>query len=126
MRSISGEEFLAPGVVGREQVWLVMIGGHQVEQHHADGKRLVARHALPELLEAGEQESGVARFVEIGFVPPTVEIADPGQMRAEPAAIVIAPAQPLGRFGQQMLRKIMRAFLGAQVRLQHMLVANAF
>ena len=89
----------------------MLVGGDQVEQHRADAKRLVPRYARPQLLEAGEQESGVARFVKIRFVPPAAEIADPGQMRAEPAAIVIAPAQPLGRFGQQMLRKIMRAFL---------------
>ena len=33
-------------------------------------------------LEPGEQESGVARFVKIGFVPPAAEIADPRQMHA--------------------------------------------
>jgi len=46
----------------------------------ADG--LVARDPLPELLEPGEEESGVARFVEIGFVPPAAEIADPRKMHA--------------------------------------------
>src|SRR5215469_7065174 len=41
---------VAPGVVGREQVRLVVIGGHQVEQHHADAQRLVSRYPFPELL----------------------------------------------------------------------------
>ena len=49
---------------------------HQVEQNHADAEWLVARNPLPEFLEAGEQKSGVARFVEIGFVPEAAEIAD--------------------------------------------------
>jgi hypothetical protein len=66
-------------IVGGEQVRLMLVGWHQVEQHDADAERLVPRDLLPELLEAGEQESGVARFVEIGFVPPAAEIADPGQ-----------------------------------------------
>jgi hypothetical protein len=44
----------APVGVGRKEVRLMVIGGHQVEQHNADTERLVARHALPELLEAGE------------------------------------------------------------------------
>ena len=68
-------KFLAPIAVRDKQVRLVVIGGHQVEQHHADAERLIARHPLPELLEAGEQESGVARLKEIGFVPPAAEIA---------------------------------------------------
>ena len=45
-------------------------------------ERLIARDLFPELLEAGEQEAGVARFVEIGFLPPAAEIADPGQVHA--------------------------------------------
>jgi len=54
----------------------------QVEQHHADTERLVARDPFPELLEAGKQEAGVTRLVKIGFVPLAAEIADPGQMHA--------------------------------------------
>ena len=50
-------QFLAPVIVGREQVRLMLFGGHQVEQHHAHAQRLIARDALPELLEAGEQLS---------------------------------------------------------------------
>jgi hypothetical protein len=67
-------------IVGREQVRLMLVGGHQIEQHHADRKRFVAWDPFPELLEAGKQEAGVAPFVEVGFVPPAAEIADPGQM----------------------------------------------
>ena len=70
-------QFLAPVAVGVKQVRLVVIGGNQVEQHHADAERLVARHAVPGLLEAAKQESGVARLVKIGFVPEAAEIADP-------------------------------------------------
>jgi len=77
-------------------------------------------------LDRARQRANVARLVKIGFVPPAAEIADPGQMHAQPAGIIIAPPQPLGRLGQQMLRKIVRAFLRAQVRLQHMLMADAF
>jgi hypothetical protein len=29
-------EFLAPVVIGREQVWLMLAGRHQVQQHDAD------------------------------------------------------------------------------------------
>jgi len=50
-------QFLAPVIVGREEVRLVVGGGHQVEQHHANAERLVPRDPLPELVEAGEQES---------------------------------------------------------------------
>ena len=82
MRSISGDSFWRLLGVGREQVRLMLGGRHQVEQHDADAQRLVARHPLPELLEAGEQKAGVARFVEIGFIPPAAEIGDPGQMHA--------------------------------------------
>ena len=74
MRSISGDSFWRRSVVGREQVRLMLIGGHQVEQHDADAERLGARDPLPDLLEAGEQKAGVARFVKIGFVPPAAEI----------------------------------------------------
>jgi hypothetical protein len=69
-------------IVGHEQVRLVPGGGHQVEQHHADAERLGARDPQPELLEAGEQEAGIVRLVEIGFIPPAAEIADQGKMDA--------------------------------------------
>ena len=82
MRSTSGDSFWRRLIVGREQVRLMLVGGHQVEQHHADAQRFVARDPLPELLEAGEQKAGVARFVKIGFIPPAAEIGDPGQMHA--------------------------------------------
>ena len=75
-------QFLAPVIVAREQVRLMLIGGHQVEQHHADGEGLVPRNLFPELLKAGEQKPRVARLVKIGFVQPAAEIADPGQMHA--------------------------------------------
>ena len=44
-------QFLAPAVVGGEQVRLVLIGGDQVEQHDADAQRLVPLDPPPELLE---------------------------------------------------------------------------
>ena len=75
-------QFLAPAVIGSEQVRLVLVGVHEVEQHDADAERLVARNAPPDFLEAGEQESGVACLVEIGFVPPAAEIGDPRKMQA--------------------------------------------
>jgi hypothetical protein len=56
-------------------------GRHQVEQHDADAQRLVPRHALPEVLEATEQKAGVARFLEIGFIPPAAEIGNPGKVK---------------------------------------------
>src|ERR1700757_1187562 len=37
-------QFLAPAVVGVEQIRLVVIGRHQVKQHDADAERLGARH----------------------------------------------------------------------------------
>jgi hypothetical protein len=81
MRSTSGRQFLAPVVVGREQVRLMPAGGNQVEQD-ADAQRFVPRHAVPKLIEAGEQKAGVARLMEIGFVPPAAELGDPGKMHA--------------------------------------------
>jgi hypothetical protein len=71
-----GRQFLAPGIIRGEQVWLAVIGGHQVEQHHAHADRLITRHMLPELPEAREQESSVAGLVEIGFVPEAAKIGD--------------------------------------------------
>ena len=82
MRSISGDSFWRRPLSAVEQVRLMLGGGHQVEQHHADAERLVARYPLPELLETGEQEAGVARLVEIGFIPQAAEIADPRKMHA--------------------------------------------
>jgi hypothetical protein len=43
---------------------------------------LVRGTRCQQLLEAGEEKTGVARFVKIGFVPPAAEIGDPGKMRA--------------------------------------------
>src|SRR5438128_2433884 len=68
-------QFLAPVGIGREQVWLMLADGNQVEQDDADAQRLVLRHALPELLEAGAQKAGVARLEERDFAPPAAEIA---------------------------------------------------
>src|SRR5882724_2288515 len=61
-------EFLAPVVVGREEVRLMPAGGHQVEQHDADAQRLVPRHAPPEVVEAAEQKAGVAGFLKGDFI----------------------------------------------------------
>ena len=47
-------EFLAPVVVGREQIRLVMAGRNEIKQHDTDRQRLVARYARPELLKARE------------------------------------------------------------------------
>ena len=66
----------------REQVRLVLDGGHQLEQHDADAERLVPRDATLELLEAREQKAGVTRLKEIGFVPPAAEIGNPREMHA--------------------------------------------
>jgi hypothetical protein len=85
-------QFLAPVIVGRKEIRLMLIGGHQVEQHHADAERLGARDPFPDLLEAGEQKAGVARFVKIGFVPEAAEIGHPGQVHAQAPAVVIAAA----------------------------------
>ena len=50
-------EFLAPVIVGGEQIRLMMAGRNEIQQGDTDRQRLVARHARPELLEAGEQKS---------------------------------------------------------------------
>jgi hypothetical protein len=75
-------EFLAPVIVGGEQVGLMAGRGNQVEQHDTDAERLIARDAAPELIEPREQEAGVPRLVKIGFFPKAAEIADPGKMDA--------------------------------------------
>ena len=75
-------QFLAPVIVGREQIGLMMSGGHQVEQHDADAERLGARDAPPKLFKAGEQKAGIARLVKIGFIPPAAEIAGPRKVDA--------------------------------------------
>ena len=92
-------QFLAPVGVDREQIRLMLVGGHQVEQHHADAERLGTRDPLPELLEAGEQESGVSRFVKIGFVPEATDerLADDYSSRRGAAA-------PLARTQHEIAR----------------------
>ena len=40
-------QFLAPAVVGGEQIRLMLTGGHQVEQDDANAERLVPRDPLP-------------------------------------------------------------------------------
>jgi hypothetical protein len=108
---------LAPAAVDVEQIGLVHTGRHEIEQHHADGERLVARNPAPELVKAGEREAGVARLVKIGLVPPAAEIANPRNMEGEAAAIIVATSQPLGRLGEQVPRKISGALGAAQFRL---------
>jgi hypothetical protein len=44
-------------------------------------------------------------------------------IRSDKAEALIGVAQPLGRLGQKVLGKIVRALFGAQLRLQHMLMA---
>ena len=68
-------QFLTPVIVDREQVRLMLGGGHQVEQHDADAEGLGARDPSPKLIEAGEQKAGVARLVKIGFIPPGARCA---------------------------------------------------
>ena len=64
--------------------------------------------------------------MEGDFIPVAAEIADPGKMQAQAAAIIIAAPQPLGRFREQVLGEIMRALVGAQVRFKDVLMADAF
>jgi hypothetical protein len=47
-------------------------------------------------------------------------------MHAQSGAVVVAPPQPLGGFGKQVLREVPGAVIRAQFRLQHMLMADAF
>jgi hypothetical protein len=47
-------------------------------------------------------------------------------MQAEPAAVVIAAAQPFRRLGQQVPGEIPRPFIAAQFGLEHVLRAHAF
>jgi hypothetical protein len=68
-------QFLAPDSV--EQIRLMPTGGHEIEQHDADGERLIARDPRPKLIESAEQKAGVARLVEADLIPPAPEIADP-------------------------------------------------
>jgi hypothetical protein len=64
-----GRRFLAPVVVGREEIRLMPARGNQVEQHDADTERLVTWHALPKLVETTEQKAGVARLIETDLIP---------------------------------------------------------
>src|SRR5439155_563883 len=68
-RSTSGRQFLAPVVVGREEVRLMLAGGNQVEQHDADTQRFVAWHPLLELLRGGRAESRCHASRENRFHP---------------------------------------------------------
>ena len=119
-------EFLTAAIVGREQIRLMLAGGNKVEQHDPDRQRFITGHAQPELFEAGQQKAGLARFLKIDLIPPAAEIADPGKMHAQSGAVVVAPPQPLGGFGKQVLREVPGAVIRAQFRLQHMLMADAF
>ena len=51
MRSTSGNSFWRLAAVGREQVRLMHRRRNEIEQHDADGERLIARDLFPELLE---------------------------------------------------------------------------
>ena len=44
-------------------------------------------------------------------------------IRSDKAEALIGVAQPLDRLGQKVLGKIVRTLFGAQLRLQHMLMA---
>jgi len=77
MRSTSGNSFWRLAAVGREQVRLMHRRRNEIEQHDADGKRLVPRHALPKVLEARQQKTGVTGFREGDLVPIAAEVADP-------------------------------------------------
>lgn len=59
------------------QIELVAGGRHKIEQHDANGKRLVPWDLAPELAEAGEQKADVAGRVEADLVPKAAGIADP-------------------------------------------------
>ena len=82
MRSTSGNSFWRLAAVGREQVRLMHRRRNEIEQHDADGKRLVPWHALPKVLEACQQKAGIPGFREGDLVPMAAEIADPGQVHA--------------------------------------------
>ena len=75
-------ECLAPVVVGREQIRLMLAGGNKVEQHDPDRQRLIIGHPQPKLIETGQQEAGLARFLKADLIPPAAEIGDPGKMQA--------------------------------------------
>ena len=79
--AVHTRQFLAPVIVGREEVRLMPGGGNQVEQHDADAQRLVPRHAPPEFLETAEQKAGVAGFLKGDFIPIAAEIGHPGRCR---------------------------------------------
>jgi hypothetical protein len=46
--------------------------------------------------------------------------------RCRNSSISVAPPQTLGRLGQQVLRKIVRVLVGAQLRIEPVLMAEAF
>ena len=99
---------------------------NEIEQHHTNGKRLVARDPRPELVEVAEQKAGVARLAEADLIPPPAEIANPRQVKAQAAAIIITAPQALGRLGKQVPGEIRCTVVGAQFRLEHLLMAHAF
>src|SRR5258707_7352376 len=84
----------------------MLAGGNKVEQHDADGQRLVTRHAEPKLTETGPQKAGLARFLKSDLIPPAAEIGNPGKMQAQTATVIVAAPQPLGRLGEQVLREV--------------------
>ena len=55
----------------------MLIGGNEVKQDDADAERLVARETRPQLVETGEQETGVVGLMKIDFVPEAAEITGP-------------------------------------------------
>ena len=91
----------------------MMAGWNEIKQHDTDRQRLVTRHPRPQLLKARQQKARVARLGEGDFIPPAAEIAGPGKMQAEAAAIITAAPQALGRLRQQVLCEMVRAFFGA-------------
>lgn len=50
-------QFLAPLDGGRERIGLVPAGGNEIEQHEADGERLVSWGPWLKLIEQGQQKA---------------------------------------------------------------------
>jgi hypothetical protein len=78
------------------------------------------------MIETGQQKASLARFLKVDLISPAAEIGDPGKMQAKTVAVIIAAPQPLRSLGKQVLGEIPGVVARAQIRLEHMLMADAF
>jgi hypothetical protein len=106
-------QFLAPVIVGRKEIRLMMIGGHQVEQHDADARGLVA----PVIVTTGATAAARRRQVRRrGQHADTKDVTNKSITTLTQAPAAAATVASRGIFGLSDLLEILRPRLRAAHR----------